>query len=254
MKFRTIMFGIHSAELCQNKMPGHHPCHRWVVVFIKLSGFTCANKAPKGGSCRSHHWIWPIEALNLVVQTKRCALMCNEVFLHFLAIPVAFSSASPDGNFSLVYDDDAANKFQLFCIYFSLLSFSCVFKAGRDRQTMRSIKSSSTQEFRHQFPPFKNFFPLKMGNKKIISFYEFFFFLCNNRWWYRGWVGVTSRSGCTFLDLTFVAELLFHFILPHIGSMTSFLNQQTRTSAPLRPLWELFMKFIHQSFGSSGKE
>lgn len=150
--------------------------------------------------------------------------------------------------FSLVYDDDAANKFQLFCIYFSLLSFSCVFKAERDRQTMRSIKSSSTQEFRHQFPPFKNFFPLKMGNKKIISFYEFFFFLCNNRWWYRGWVGVTSRSGCTFLDLTFAAELVFLFNLPHIGSIRHFWTSKPKLLRPCAPFgscsWSSYIRAL----------
>lgn len=113
--------------------------------------------------------------------------------------------------FSLVYDDDAANKFQLFCIYFSLLSFSCALKVGRDRQTMRSIKSSSTQEFRHQFPPFKNFLSLKMGNKKIISFYEFSFFLCNNRWWYWGRVRVTSRVLSYILFSSHRCSACIHF-------------------------------------------
>lgn len=109
----------------------------------------------------------------------------------------------PDGNlpqkvflrFSLVYDDDATNKFQLFCLYLFLLIIILLvlcFRRECELDTADNEKHKVIFQTHTLLPPistfyFKIFSCRKRRNKKIISFYDFFscfIVSCNNRWWY----------------------------------------------------------------------
>lgn len=183
-------------------------CHRWAVVFIKLSGFTWTEAKrwcflcpadPSTGLTRSsvkfrydiwQHWTLDC-ALRIRFSSKLFAASSSssgwksssETFL-------SFTMMMPQTNFNFV-----------FLYLFLLIIILCCSVVERVwslgwiclgyTKTMKSIKSSFHPHPVSK-PPistfhFQNFSFRKEWNKKIISFYDFFAFFiisCNNRWYY----------------------------------------------------------------------
>lgn len=143
-------------------------CHRWAVVFIKLSGFSWTQKGDGfflffqsiDGFDSVEHKIWGIVFVNARLQwTFGLASMYNFLF----KLSSQLLRHHPDGNlhqnFSLVYDDDATNKFKIFLLIIILCCFVVEWSVGLDTADNEKHKVIFyPNSNNHQFPPFTSKF------------------------------------------------------------------------------------------------